>query len=197
MRNQKVRFVRQPIRRDPLKISLLMGKIIIILGNIGVFVQAAFAGFSLFIIICDYALLSDYQFMSYYSKISPSINFLNIYISVISCIINTTYTTFCWILVPRLYLNIILTVCIAVSIVTLILSLTNIKISQIFYAMTQRQSDWFKDPDFDHSGNWRRKAFIPFQAKEIIRCILYFIQALLYIYGHQFTNYTLIKQFDL
>lgn len=194
---KKVPLSPRSYRRDPLKISLGMGYTIIFSGYIGLFVQAFFGGFSLFIIICDYGMLSKYQFMSYYSKIAPLINIIYIYVSVISCVVNTTFMVFGWILVKHRFVNIVLTVCVGLSIITLILSFSNIKITQIFYAMTQRQPDWFVDPNFDRNNNWRKKAFIPFQAKEIVRCILYIFQALLFIFGHQFANITFLKQFDL
>lgn len=197
MKKQAVPLNPKSYRRDPLKISLYMGYTIIFLGYIGLFIQAFFGGFALFIIIADYMMMPRYIFMSYYSKISPSINFLNIYISVISCIINTTFMAFGWILVKLRFVNIILSICVGLSIITLILSFTNTKASQMFYAMTQRQPDWYVDPDFDRNNYWRKKVFIPFQAKEIVRCILYIFQALLFIVGHQFANHTFIKQFDL
>lgn len=142
-------------------------------------------------------MMSKYRFMSYYSKISPSINFINIYVSVIICIIDTTFMAFGWILIKSRFVNITFTICVGIGIITLILSLTNTKASQIFYGMTQRQPDWFIDPNFDRNNYWKKKVFIPFQAKEIVRCILYIFQALLFIVGHQFGNRTLIKEFDL
>ncbi|OHT02473.1 hypothetical protein TRFO_30421 [Tritrichomonas foetus] len=183
-------------RRDPLKISLAMGYIIIIAGYLALFLHAIFAGFSLFFVICNYAMLDKYSFMSYYAAIAPNIAILFVYVSVICCIIIFTYAVFGWILIKEKIGNIILSICAVISIVTLILSFTMIKMSQTFWAMTNRKPGWFSDPNFDVDNSWRSAAFTPYMIKDVARTILFIIQALLYIIGHQISTRKLIKAFD-
>ena len=184
-------------KRDPLKISIPMGYAVVVSGYIGLYLHPIFSGFSLFMLIINYAMLPGYTFMSYFGHAAPAITFAYIYICVFCCVICSTYCTFTWIVIKNRIVSIILTISTALSIVTLILSIACVKVSQTFWAMTNRNSNWFLDPNFDPNGSWRSSTFTPFQIKDIIRCIIFFVQSILYVIGHQLSANLLFKSLDL
>lgn len=196
-RDDMVPLKRSRYKRDPLKISILMGYLIVFIGYINILLNALFSGFSLFLLICNYLMSSDYHFMSYFSQSGPEIIFLHIYICTFCCIFSSTYTLFAWILTTKMVPKVLLTISTGLSIVTLMLSYSMIKPTQLFYTMTSRQPDWYVDNEFDTDGSWKKSVFIPFKIQDIFRCIFFILQTLIYLFGHRGITDELIAKLSL
>ena len=176
-------------RRDALLISIPMSYLILYLGYIGIFIESVFSGCSLFLICINYGVLGGYTFMGYYSEISPNIGFAYVLISAISLIINITYAAFSFFVVNRTLPKVMYVLSVVSILISFFISFFNTSTEQMFYAMTKRQPEWYTFPElYGFDDNWRNDVFVPYEAKDISRAILFVIGTLLFIFSQRTTE---------
>lgn len=180
---------RDTTQRDDLKISLTMAYVIVILGIIGVLLQILWSGFSIFMAFCNYNWMPDLTFLRYYSEIGPNIGFAYIFICLFSCLINAVYTLYSFLIINKRYAQVMFLISLLIGVVTLILSLNLEATDQIFHAMAKRAPGWYdKTDELDWVDDWVSRVLTPYKIKDIFRCVLFAIQAILFVFAHQFSK---------
>jgi hypothetical protein len=122
-------------KRDELLISKQMAWAIIVLGGFGSILQPIFAGVCLFVVVCNYGLLPNLDFVSYYRYIAPSMSFGHIYVGVFSGIINGLYVLWAWVFLKELGIRVVYTIALAAAVITFVFSVNVHAVDQAFYAM--------------------------------------------------------------
>ena len=177
------------LKRDDLMISLPVAYMIIALGIVGTLVQSLFAGFSIFMCACNYSWASGVTFLRYYSPISPKVGFAYCYICLLSCLVNGVYTLYSFLMIHKRYAQVMFLITLILSVVTLFLSFMMLSMDQGFFAMEGRIPDWYENPtSYIWYNNWSSSRFTPYKIEDIIRCILFSVQAILFVFAHQFST---------
>lgn len=180
---------REPSQRDDLKISLTMAYVIVVLGVIGTLLQILWAGFSIFMILCNYSWMPNLKFLRYYAEIGPNIGFAHIFICLFSCLINAVYTLYSFLIINKRYAQVMFLISLLIGVVTLILALNLEGTDQIFHAMENRAPNWYDDvANLDWAEDWIDRVLTPYKIKDIFRSILFAIQAILFVFAHQFSK---------
>jgi hypothetical protein len=173
-----------PKRRDDLMISLTMARIIMVLGFLGSLLQPIFAGVSLFFVLAQYAMLPKFYFLAYYAFIGSSLSFGYYYVCLFSGIINAVYTMWAWLAINKRYAQILYSVSLGLSLITLILSIVLMKSDQMFASMANRNRDWFLTSSPTALADWESRVFSSYQVTDLFRSILFLIQAVSFAFAH-------------
>lgn len=181
--------VKRESQRDDLKISLTMAYVIVVLGVIGTLLQILWAGFSIFMVLCNYSWMPELTFMRYYSEIGPNVGFAHIFICMLSCLINAVYTLYSFLIINKRYAQVMFLISVLIGVVTLVLALNLEGTDQIFHAMDKRVPNWYEQVDtLDWAPDWIDRVFTPYKIKDIFRSVLFAIQAILFVFAHQFSK---------
>jgi hypothetical protein len=184
-------------KRDELLISKQMAWAIIILGVLGSILQPIFAGVCLFVVVCNYGVLPNLDFVSYYRYIAPSMSFGHIYVGVFSGIINGLYALWAWVFLKELGIRVVYTIALAAAVITFAFSLNVHAMDQAFYAMGNRDPTWYRAADSAALRRWRDAEFSAYKAKDVVRCIFFIIQALTFTLAYRHSSNTLAERMGI
>lgn len=186
------------MKRDDLMISLPIAYIIMALGVVGTLIQSLFAGFSIFMCACNYSWASGVTFLRYYSPISPRVGFAYCYICLLSSIIDGIYTLYAFLMIHKRYAQIMFLITLILSVITLFLSFLMLSMDQVFYAMEMRDPNWYEQTgNYPWYNNWFSTYLTPYKVEDIVRCILFSVQAILFVFAHQFSTQDFALGLDL
>jgi hypothetical protein len=176
------------VHRDDLMISLPMAYIIMASGFIASLLEPIFAGISFFFVLVQYAILPKYFFLSYYSYLGTSLSFGYCYVFIFSAVINTSYTMWAWITIPKRYAQVMYTCSLVLAIITLILSLAMMRLDQMFGVMAHRNRDWFLTASTASLADWDNRVFASYRVTDIFRCVFLLIQAIQFGFAYHFSQ---------
>ena len=186
----------KPKVRDDLALSIPMTVLILNIGDVGTLILSILSGMSIMFCACNYSWLSGYEFLGYFSDIAPSISLFFCYISSISGMFILTYCIFSFIVSSNRVPKVLFIASTIFAIITVALSLSMVKVNEVFCAMNRRRPEWWLHLDtMPIPASWKRNVFNPYKAKDIVRCIFFCFETLLFIFGSQYLHPDLLRAF--
>lgn len=193
-------------KRDDLMISKAMAYVIKYIGIAGTVIEAFYAGFSIFMVACNYGMMKDdYSFLRYHSVIAENISIIYLFINLITCVINATYTLFGWLVIKSLPFKILFTVSLVGSFIAYALSLDLLTLDNAIVAMNNRQPKWYEQSNYNdiwaEGTQFIRSSFQPdylkYKVEDIIRCIFVVIYSLIFVISFQIIGREFEAGFDI
>jgi len=188
----------EPKERDVLLISLPMGWAIIALGYIGMILDSIIAGLSIFFSFVFYSMSDGKEFLGFYSEIAPEFANWLVYLCYFIVVINSTYTLFSIVVLHNITLMILYLSTSILGVLGLYFSIKGIPVDQSLCAMNRRQPCWWEN--FDSVSlyeNWNTNIFLPHLLNHLLRSIVLFIMALVFIFTFKYSSKRFISSFSL
>ena len=188
----------KPVLRDDLSITIPMTHIILNIESVGSLLLSIISGISIMFCACNYSWLDEYEFLGYFSKLSPSISIMFCYTTTIAGILVSTYCLFSFVVSSNRVPKVLFIASTLISIITIALSLSMVKVAEVLCAMNNRRPEWWRHLDTNPiSASWKKDVFTPYMVKDIIRCVFLVLETLFFIFASQFLHPDLLHAFGL